>query len=116
VTLIDASLTHVWKPLLHEVAVGTLDSYKDDVIFLGHAKGHGFTFQQGRMDGLDRERKEVWLAPLRDADGREVIPRWYQRGAGSTRASRGTIRSRPATRPWPRSLNSVWSTDALVPA
>jgi NADH dehydrogenase len=75
VTLIDASLTHVWKPLLHEVAVGTLDSHKDDVIFLGHAKGHGFTFQQGRMDGLDRSRRLVRLAPIVDQDGREVIPR-----------------------------------------
>jgi len=25
VTLIDASSTHIWKPLLHEVAAGTLD-------------------------------------------------------------------------------------------
>lgn len=75
VTLIDAHLTHVWKPLLHEVAVGTLDSHKDDVIFLGHARHHGFRFQQGRMDGLDRERKEVRVAPLRDSDGREIIPR-----------------------------------------
>ncbi|MEK0086169.1 NAD(P)/FAD-dependent oxidoreductase [Benzoatithermus flavus] len=74
ITLIDANLTHVWKPLLHEVAVGTLDSHKDDVIYLGHAKGHGFSFQQGRMDGLDRERKEVRLAPMLDEKGREVIP------------------------------------------
>src|SRR5690349_3631086 len=47
VTLIDKSLTHVWKPLLHEVAAGTLDSHKDDVIYLGHASAHGFKFQQG---------------------------------------------------------------------
>ncbi|MFO1073209.1 MAG: NAD(P)/FAD-dependent oxidoreductase [Geminicoccaceae bacterium] len=75
ITLIDASLTHVWKPLLHEVAVGTLDSHKDDVLFLSHAKNHGFRFQQGRMDGLDRARKLVHLAPIVDADGLEVIAR-----------------------------------------
>jgi NADH dehydrogenase len=75
VTLIDASLTHVWKPLLHEVAVGTLDSHKDDVLFLSHAKQHGFRFQQGRMDGLDRGRRLIRLAPILDADGAEVIPR-----------------------------------------
>jgi NADH dehydrogenase len=75
ITLIDASLTHIWKPLLHEVAVGTMDSHKDDVIFLGHAKSHHFTFQQGRMDGLDRERQEIILEPLLDAEGKEVIPR-----------------------------------------
>jgi NADH dehydrogenase len=75
VTLIDVSLTHIWKPLLHEVAVGTLDSHKDDVIFLSHAKNHGFRFQQGRMDGLDRARRVIHLAPILDVDGREVISR-----------------------------------------
>jgi NADH dehydrogenase len=75
ITLIDANLTHVWKPLLHEIAVGTLDSHKDDVLYLSHAKHHGFSFQQGRMDGLDRARKLIHLAPIRDADGREVVGR-----------------------------------------
>jgi NADH dehydrogenase len=75
VTLIDANLTHVWKPLLHEVAAGTLDSGKDDVLYLGHAKAHGFSFQQGRMDGLDRRARRVSLAPVQDREGREVIAR-----------------------------------------
>ena len=74
VTLIDASLTHVWKPLLHEVAVGTLDTYKDDVLYLGHAAAHGFQYQQGRMEGLDRARRLVRIAATLDADGREIIP------------------------------------------
>jgi len=74
ITLIDTSLTHVWKPLLHEVAVGTLDSHKDDVIYLGHAKAHHFNFQQGRMEGLDRARREVLLAPV-EFEGHEIIPR-----------------------------------------
>jgi NADH dehydrogenase len=74
VTLIDANLTHVWKPLLHEVATGTLDSHKDDVIYLGHARNHGFDFQQGRMEGLDRGRKRVLLAPVLDDRRGEVIP------------------------------------------
>jgi len=73
ITLIDTSLTHVWKPLLHEVAVGTLDSHKDDVIYLGHAADHHFRFQQGRMDGLDRGKREVILAPVLDDAGHEII-------------------------------------------
>src|SRR3954469_19309079 len=73
-TLIDANLTHIWKPLLHEVATGTLDSHKDDVIYLGHAHDHGFDFQQGRMEGLDRAGKRVLLAPVLDGHGHEVIP------------------------------------------
>jgi NADH dehydrogenase len=74
ITLIDCSLTHVWKPLLHEVAVGTMGSYNDDVIYLSHAKAHHFRFQQGRMDGLDRANREIRLAPIVDADGQEMIP------------------------------------------
>ncbi len=73
VTLVDAVMSHVWKPLLHEVAVGTLDSGKDDVMYLSHAHAHSFRFQQGRMEGLDRERKEVVLASLTDSDGQEII-------------------------------------------
>ena len=29
ITLVDAHLTHIWKPLLHEVAAGTLNSFED---------------------------------------------------------------------------------------
>jgi NADH dehydrogenase len=74
VTLIDSALTHVWKPLLHEVAVGTMGPHNDDVIYLGHAKAHHFRFQQGRMEGLERARRQVRLAPILDADGQEVLP------------------------------------------
>lgn len=74
ITLIDAALTHVWKPLLHEVAVGTMDSHADDVIYFAHAKAHHFSFRQGRMQGLNRARKEISLAPVLDSEGREIIP------------------------------------------
>lgn len=75
VRLIDANLTHMWKPLLHEVAAGTLKSHNDFVLYISHAKHHHFTFSHGRMDGLDRARRLVWLAPVRDAEGGEAIPR-----------------------------------------
>ncbi|HEY8014622.1 MAG TPA: NAD(P)/FAD-dependent oxidoreductase, partial [Dongiaceae bacterium] len=38
ITLIDNALTHIWKPLLHEVAVGTMGPHNDDVNYLGHAR------------------------------------------------------------------------------
>jgi NADH dehydrogenase len=31
ITLIDAARTHLWKPLLHQVAAGTLDSHADEL-------------------------------------------------------------------------------------
>lgn len=73
ITLIDAVLTHVWKPLLHEVAAGSMDSNANEVNFRAHAKQHGFEFQLGRMTGLDRTQREVVLSPILDAEGQEVV-------------------------------------------
>ncbi len=75
VTLVDASLTHLWKPLLHEVAAGTLDSDHDEMAFLSHAHRHHFRFLFGAMDGLDRDNKKVLLAPFTDEARHITIPR-----------------------------------------
>ncbi|MDW3095625.1 MAG: NAD(P)/FAD-dependent oxidoreductase [Gammaproteobacteria bacterium] len=75
VTLVDCELTHVWKPLLHEVAAGTLNSYEDEVSYPALAYKNHFIFRIGRMDTLDRENKEISLAPTSDKDGVEYIPR-----------------------------------------
>ncbi len=74
VTLIDQRLTHLWKPLLHEVAAGTLDSHDDDLDYIAQATWRNFEFRLGRMDGLDRARKRVTLAPTLDDTGATVIP------------------------------------------
>lgn len=74
ITLVDSSLVHVWKPLYHEVAAGTLDSHEDAVTYLAQAYRSGFQFQYGRMEGLDRECKEILLGPLCDESGREIVP------------------------------------------
>ena len=75
ITLIDINMTHIWKPLLHEVAVGTMDSNKDELDYLHHARPHHFRFRLGRMDGLNRAKREITLAPVLDAEGQEVIAR-----------------------------------------
>ncbi|MFQ5509906.1 MAG: NAD(P)/FAD-dependent oxidoreductase [Leptospirillia bacterium] len=72
ITLVDPSLTHLWKPLLHEVAAGTLDSHDDDVEFLEHARRHHFHFRLGAMTALDRERRSLTLGEIKDNVG-EVI-------------------------------------------
>jgi len=75
ITLIDASPSHIWKPLLYEVAAGSLDSYAERLEYLAQGHWHGFTFRLGRMDGLDRARQEVSVAPTFDENGVEIIPR-----------------------------------------
>ena len=75
ITLIDCTLTHLWKPLLHEVAAGSLNSYEDELGYLGQSHWHHFRFRLGRMDRLDRQKQEVSLAPTLDDEGNEYIPR-----------------------------------------
>ncbi|KAB0769183.1 hypothetical protein F7P00_31020, partial [Pseudomonas aeruginosa] len=43
------------KPLLHEVAAGSLNSSEDELNYVAQAKWNHFEFQLGRMQGLDRE-------------------------------------------------------------
>lgn len=77
IKLIDSNHTHLWKPLLHEVASGVLDSGIDELNYLGHGKRHGFNFHLGRMSGLDREQKRIILAPMLDDNQEEVLPERY---------------------------------------
>lgn len=74
VTLIDRSRTHVWKPKLHEIAAGSMDLAAHEVDYLAQAHWHGFRYRIGEMTGLDRELREVHVAPFFDDDGREVTP------------------------------------------
>jgi NADH dehydrogenase len=74
ITLVDCALTHIWKPLLHEVAAGTLSVETDGIDYFAHAPSHDFTFELGRMCGLDRARREIILDPVSDAGGIELVP------------------------------------------
>ncbi len=73
VTLIDSSRTHLWKPLLHRVAAGSMDLNDHEIDYLAQARWHHFRFRLGRMQGLDRAGKQVLLAPTLDETGAEII-------------------------------------------
>jgi NADH dehydrogenase len=75
ITLVDAEPTHLWKPLLHQVAAGTLDSHADKREYFALARSHHFDFRRGRMDGLNRQEKQLYLAPVLDENGEELLPR-----------------------------------------
>ena len=74
ITLVDRARTHIWKPLLHEVAAGSLDVGHHAVDYLHHAHANHFRYRIGEMTGLDRERRIVQLAASLDSEGREVTP------------------------------------------
>ena len=61
ITLVDANLTHIWKPLFHEVAAGSLNPGVDELNYIAQAKWNHFHFQHGRMAGIDRTSKAIRL-------------------------------------------------------
>ncbi len=74
ITLVDRNNTHLWKPLLHEVASGSLDMGVDSLSYRAHAYNHHFKFKLGSMSNIDRDKKEITLAPLVDEEGVEILP------------------------------------------
>jgi NADH:ubiquinone reductase (H+-translocating) len=75
VTLVDKNETHLWKPLLHEVAAGSMDIHAHQLDYLAQARWHHFNFCVGAFEGLNRARRELVVAPTFDERGAEVIPR-----------------------------------------
>ena len=74
VTLVDRSRTHLWKPLLHEVAAGSMDIHAHQLDYLAQARWHDFTFALGALAGLDRKARDIALAPVIDDAGEEILP------------------------------------------
>lgn len=75
IILVERTRTHIWKPLLHEVAGGSLDANLDEVGYRSHGYRWGYRFFLGTMEGLDRAARQVIVAPLLDEDGTELIGR-----------------------------------------
>jgi NADH:ubiquinone reductase (H+-translocating) len=73
-TLIEKARTHLWKPLLHAVAAGSMDIDEHDLDYLAQAHWHGFRYRLGEMVGLDRKSKQVHLATTFDEEGRAITP------------------------------------------
>ena len=73
ITLVDRNHSHLWKPLLHEVATGSLDEGVDALSYLAHARNHHFQFQLGSVVDINRESKTITLAELRDEKGLQTV-------------------------------------------
>lgn len=75
VSLVDKNASHLWKPLLHEVATGSLDEGVDALSYRAHAKNHHFNFKLGSLEQIDRERKSITLGEIRDEQQALLLPR-----------------------------------------
>ncbi|KIZ40399.1 MULTISPECIES: NAD(P)/FAD-dependent oxidoreductase [Rhodopseudomonas] len=74
ITLVDRSRTHIWKPLLHSIAAGSLRRSQHELNYMAQAHWHHFHYRLGEMTGLDRDARTIKLAPVQDDEGREVSP------------------------------------------
>ena len=75
ITLVDRSRTHIWKPLLHQIAAGSMDQDVHELDYLAQAHWHHFDYRIGEMIGLDRARRQIQIAAHVDEEGREITPR-----------------------------------------
>ena len=74
ITLVDKSRTHIWKPLLHEVAAGVIDKHSDGVDYAMHAARHHYQFQLGSLCNIDSQTKMIQLEAIYDSDGEQILP------------------------------------------
>lgn len=74
VILVDRAATHIWKPLLHEVAAGSMDPHAHQLAYAAQANWHGFEFQQGELLGLDRAARTIRVGAVDDDDGAQILP------------------------------------------
>jgi NADH dehydrogenase len=74
ITLVDCARTHLWKPMLHSVAAGSIDPGEYEVNYLAQAHWHSFRYRFGEMVGLDRAAKLVRLAAMFDDEGGQITP------------------------------------------
>lgn len=74
IMLVDGKLTHFWKPLLHEVAAGTINVHHDELSYAAHASDHHFEFHLGYMDGIDREARRISIKATTNHQGETIIP------------------------------------------
>jgi NADH dehydrogenase len=74
ITLVDKSRAHLWKPLLHSVAAGSLDFDEHALDYLAQAHWHHFNYRFGEMIGIDRAHRHLQLAATHDEEGVEITP------------------------------------------
>ena len=75
IILVEKNRTHIWKPLLHEVAAGALDANLDEVGYRSHGHAWGYRFFYGTLEGVDRDSRHALIAPILDEDGAEIMGR-----------------------------------------
>lgn len=75
VVLADPAPVHLWKPRLHEIAVGLLAAAEEQASFAEQAAAHGFRFVLGAVEAIDVDKNMARIAAVAGPDGSgELIP------------------------------------------
>lgn len=73
ICLVDRSPIHIWKPKLHEVAVGVIDQSLDGLLYRDHGLKNGYRYVRGEIEGCDPSGKTIQLAPVYSDDGELLL-------------------------------------------
>lgn len=73
VVLVDCAAAHLWKPRLHEVAVGLIRPGEAEVGYLALGQATGFSFVLGALTGLNTQAQTIQVGGVRDQDGGELL-------------------------------------------
>ncbi len=73
VCLIDKSPIHIWKPKLHEVAVGVIDQSIEGVLYRDHGLKHGYRYIRGELERCDPKSKTIQLAAVYSEPGEILL-------------------------------------------
>jgi NADH:quinone reductase (non-electrogenic) len=75
IELLDRSRTHLWKPQLHEIASGSVESGTQELDYAAQARRHHFRYRLGEMIGIDRRERLLQVGPVVDEQGNPITPR-----------------------------------------
>lgn len=62
ITLVDMKLNHVWKPLLHEIAAGTMNIHDEATNYYAHAAKHHYEFVLGSLENVIPAEKKILIS------------------------------------------------------
>lgn len=74
VVLVDREKTHIWKPVIHEVAAGSMYPHSEQLDYLHLANKFGFKFVLGNFVSCDEANKTIRLASKVNAENEIIIP------------------------------------------
>lgn len=114
VTLVDCTMSHLWKPRLHEVAAGLIGAGEDETSYLAIGWANNFRFRLGALTGLDPVAKTISISAVTDAEGGDSsvttpssLPLDLRSMTSACRVLRSTvICSTVASKLWPSSVVS----------